>query len=139
MLTTHFLKCVAEDIFKHQEMSTIPFEFYLALSSTEPSIDGLNVTEPLSDTGYSRAYLDNSNLIFNVANEENIVTNHTKIYFPESILPWENIKYYAIFDSEEDGNLLMYGSFNETLHIPIKTIASIPIGALKILVKNEEV
>lgn len=137
MLTTYFLKCIAEDIFKHQEMSTIPYELYIALSSTEPAIDGTGVTEPEAETGYARVYLDNSNLIFNTANEENIVTNHTKIYFPESILPWENIKYYAIFDAAEEGNLLMYGTFSESLYVPIKTIVSIPVDALSINVKNE--
>ena len=120
-------------------MSTIPYELYVALSSTEPAIDGTGVTEPLPETGYTRAYIDNSNLVFNTANEQNAVTNHCKIYFPESILPWNDIKYYAIFDESENGNLLMYGTLSKTLNIPIKTIVSIPVDAFSISLKNEVV
>lgn len=137
MMTTYFLKCIAEDVFKHQETSTISYDFYVALSSTEPNIDGCGVTEPAFEAGYERAYLDNSNLVFNLANDENIVTNHKKIYFPETKSPWENISYYAIFDAAEDGNLLMYGALEETITVPIKTIVSIPVDALSFTVKNE--
>lgn len=137
MITTYFLKCIAEDIFKHQEMSTIPYEFYIALSSTEPNADSGNITEPSADTGYTRAFLDNSNLTFNLANDDNVVLNHTKIYFPETLTPWENIGYYAIFDSPEDGNLLIYGALEEVITVPIKTIVSIPANTLSISIKNE--
>ena len=137
MLTTYFLKCIAEDIFKHQETSTIPYEFYIGLSSTKPNLDGTGVREPNSNTGYARVYVDNSNLIFNTANDDASVGNHSKIYFPESILPWTNLKYYVIFDDEKDGNLLMYGEFAIPLYVPIKTIVSIPVDALRISVKNE--
>ena len=137
MITTYFLNCISEDIFKHQETSTIPYDFYLALSSTEPNIAGENVTEPVSDTGYARVQIDNSNEVFNeeVDGDGNI-TNHRKLYFPESIKPWENITHYAIFDEPIDGNLLMYGALNETVNVPIKTILSIPIGELKISASN---
>lgn len=137
MITTYFLKCIAEDIFKHQETSTIPYDFYLALSTTEPAIDGTGVTEPTKETGYARVQIDNSNLIFNEADNDAAVTNHSMIYFPESIQPWFGITHYAIFDAEEDGELLIYGALNETINVPIKTIISIPVDALKIMVKNE--
>lgn len=136
MLTTYFLKCVAEDIFKHQETSTIPYDFYLALSSTAPALDGTGVTEPASDTGYARIRIDNSILMFGEADDSATVANHTKVYFPESIKPWSGITHYAIFDAEEDGNLLMYGALNETMDIPIKTMVSVPLGTLKIKAEN---
>lgn len=136
MLTTYFLKCISEDIFKHQEDSTIPYDFYIALSSTTPSIDGTGVTEPTVDTGYARAQVDNSIITFDVADESNVVFNHVKIYFPESIKPWSGITHYAIFDASEGGNLLMFGALNATVDVPIKTIVSIPIGTLKVSTEN---
>lgn len=136
MITTYFLKCISEDIFKHQEMSTIPYEFYLALSSTEPAIDGTGVTEPTTDTGYARAKIDNSILIFGEADDNATVSNHTRIHFPESIKPWPGMTHYAIFDDETDGNLLIYGKLDRTMDVPIKTMISIPIGTLKISTEN---
>lgn len=136
MLTTYFLKCIAEDIFKHQETPNIPYDFYVALSSTAPSVDGTGVTEPDISTGYTRVFVDNSNLIFRESDDNASVTNHTKVYFPESITPWNNITHYAIFDAQEEGNLLMYGALNETMDVPIKTMVSIPIDALRITVEN---
>lgn len=136
MLTTYFLKCIGEDIFKHQETSTIPFTLYLGLSSTPPTIAGDNVTEPASSTGYARVQFDNSNLIFNEATDDNIVSNYTKIYFPESILPWGDISHYVIFDDDVEGNLLMFGQLNETITVPIKTMVSVPIGLLSIIAQN---
>lgn len=136
LLTNYFLQCVSEDIFKHQEMSTIPYDFYIALSSTSPSADGTGVTEPSSDTGYKRAYVDNSILIFGESDDNATVTNHTKIFFSESVKPWNSITHYAIFDAPEEGNLLMYGALNETMNVPIKTIISIPSNTLSIATSN---
>ena len=137
MITTYFLNCISEDIFKHQETSTIPYDFYLALSSTEPNIAGENVTEPSLDTGYARVQIDNSNEVFNEqVDSDGNITNHSKIYFQESIKPWEGITHYAIFDEPVGGNLLIYGALNKTLNVPIKTIVSIPIDTLKISATN---
>lgn len=136
MLTTYFLKCIAEDIFKHQEMSTVPYDFYIALSSTAPDVDGGGVTEPASDTGYARVQIENSNEIFGEADDDITVENHSKVYFPESVKSWQGLTHYAIFDDETDGNLLIFGELDKTLNVPIKTMVSIPIGTLKITAEN---
>lgn len=137
LITTYFLKRISEDIFKHQEMSTIPYDFYLALSSTAPNLNGTGVTEPAPDTGYSRVKLDNSILTFGEADNTNKVSNHTKVFFPESVKPWSGITHYAIFDTPSGGNLLMYGALNETMNIPIKTIVSLPVDSLSVTTENK--
>ena len=58
---------------------------YLALSSTEPTITGTNVTEPKGN-GYSRAmlydaYANTANLFINA---DNVLTNNKTIYFEEA-------------------------------------------------------
>lgn len=136
MFTTYFLKCISEDIFRHQEMSHIPYDYYLALSFTEPKLDGSGVIEPSENAGYKRVRIDNSNMFFSEANENNEVLNHSKVYFPESTAPWKGISYYAIFDMPKDGNLLMYGALDKVINVPIKTIISIPVNTLKLTVQN---
>lgn len=136
MITTYFLKSISEDIFKHQETSVIPFEYYMGLSSTAPSLDGTNATEP-SDPAYARVKIINSEEIFADADSSGVVSNHTAIYFPESTQPWSGITHYTIYDGETGGNLLIYGELNQEMNIPIKTIIGVPIGELKIKALNE--
>jgi len=136
LLTTYFLKCIAEDIFKHNETSTIPYDLFIGLSSTTPSVDGTGVTEPLSTTGYARVEIDNSNLIFDEADDSGVVSNHTHIYFPESVLPWDGITHYIVYDAANGGNLLMYGELNDVINVPIRTVLSIPAGTLQISAGN---
>jgi len=68
LLTTYFLNCIAQEIFGHPETSKIPYDYYIALSSTEPKLDGSGVTEPSIDTGYQRVRIDNSHLFFGEIN-----------------------------------------------------------------------
>ena len=64
MITTYFLKSIAEDICKHQQTQVVPYVYYLGLSTTAPNLDGTGVTEPASDTGYARVAMLNDENIF---------------------------------------------------------------------------
>ena len=136
MVTDYFLKSISEDIFKHQITQVVPYEFYLGLSSTAPSTDGSGVTEP-TDEAYHRARIVNSEETLSTADSSTgIVLNHTAVYLPESTEPWPGLTHYVIYDSETNGNLLMYGPLNATMNVPIKTIVGIPVGDLKIKTSN---
>ena len=128
MITTYFLKSITEDICKHQQTQVVPYVYYVGLSTTAPDLDGTGVTEPTSDTGYARVAALNDENIFANADDDGKVKNHTAIYFPESIKPWEGIT---------EGNLLMYGALDKTMDVPIKTIISIPIEGWSIQAKNQ--
>lgn len=136
MITTYFLKHIGENIFKHQDVSDIPNEYYIGLSSTAPQLDGTGVTEPTFDSGYSRVKISNDENTFSDADDTNTVYNYNFIYFPESILPWGTLTHYVIFDSEIDGNLLMYGEFNTPMVVPKKTVIYIPNNGLSLVVDN---
>lgn len=134
MITTYFLKSISEDIYKHQHDPNIPYYYYLGLSSTEPTIDGINVTEPTA-TEYYRVEIDNME-DFGHADETGLVTNNKPLYFPESLSDWGEIKYYVIFDSQTEGNLLLFGEFEESISVPLKTKLTIPINTLGIVAQN---
>ena len=59
MNTTHFLNRVAGNLFRTQTSPAIPTEYYIGLSTTEPTMAGANVSEPASSTGYGRVLLEN--------------------------------------------------------------------------------
>lgn len=137
MITTYFLKSIAEDICKHQQTQVVPYVYYLGLSTTAPNLDGTGVTEPASDTGYARVAMLNDENIFANADDNGKVKNHTAVYFPESIKPWDGITHYVVFDSPTAGHLLMYGALDKTMDVPIKTIISIPIEGWSMQAKNQ--
>lgn len=136
MVTNFFLASIAEDICKHQDTQTVPYTYYYGLSSSTPQLDGTGVTEPTADTGYTRVAVSNDENYFSDSDDNGGVKNHTAIYFPESIKPWNGLTHYVVFDAPEGGNLLMYGEFDETMNVPIKTIISIPINEWCIKASN---
>ena len=135
MVTDYFAKLIGEDIYKHQQDQRVPHTYYLALSSTDPSLDSKG-TEPSATAGYARAIISNDELTFGESDNSGIVSNYKALYFPESISPWGEITHYMIFDAPTNGNLLMYGEFNSPIYISLKTMIKIPAGDLKISVKN---
>lgn len=136
MITKYFLKSIGEDIYKHQEDQRVPHSYYIGLSSSAPNDDGSGIIEPAPTTGYARIEISNDELTFGEADENNVISNHRPLYFPESKEPWGQITHYVIFDELTGGNLLMYGELNESVNIPIKTMLSIPTGKMQITVVN---
>lgn len=134
MITTYFLKSISEDIYRHQYDPNIPYYYYLGLSSTVPDVDGTNVTEPTA-AEYRRIEIDNLE-DFGHADETGFVTNIKPLYFPESLTDWGEMNCYVIFDSQNEGNLLLFGEFEESISIPLKTKLTIPINTLGIAAQN---
>lgn len=134
MLTTYFLKCISEDIYKHQDDQKVPHCYYVGLSSSAPNVDGTNVTEPAA-AEYSRVQVDNS-ADFGTADDHCTVSNNKRLQFPESQTAWGSFLYYVIYDEPTGGNLLMYGQLAAVIAIPERTIIALPPGSLKITTKN---
>lgn len=137
MVTTYYLKLIANNIFKTSTTQDIPTQLQIGLSSTLPTVEGTNVTEPTKEDGYSRILVDNDFDTFDFDTSTGFPINRNRLYFPESLRPWNNIKYYIIYDTNE--NLLMFGELAKVLNIPIRTIVSIPEKTLKLEVTNGSV
>lgn len=135
MITTYFLNCISEDIYRHQNDKRIPAYYYIGLSSTSPSIDGTGVNEP-SAPEYARVKIDNT-ADFGEVDINGEVANIKRFNFPESEISWGTISHYVIFDDPIEGNLLIYGELASPIHIPFKSVVSFPVGTLKIVTKNE--
>lgn len=131
MNTTHFLNRVAGNLFRTATSPSIPTEYYIGLSSTEPTMAGTNVSEPIAATGYSRVLLENLS-----EPVSGVVTNKANINFEESLSSWGTITHFVIYDAELNGNLLMYGELSSPRVVEAATVMTIREGYLKLSVHN---
>lgn len=132
MTSTYFLNCIMGNVFKTKTTPVLPEKVYLGLSSSEPDIDGTNVTEPSTLSGYSRIELTEK------LGEPNngVISNTADISFPESSASWGTITHFVIYDSESDGNLLMFESLTQNRSVETATIVTIKAGNLTVTLAN---
>lgn len=132
MNTTHFLNVVAGNLFGTKTSPPIPTEYWIGLSTTAPNINGTNVTEPTSSTGYTRMKLDMLS-----APSAGVVTNTSNIEFNESTASWGTITHFVIYDAQNGGNLLQYGALSTPRSVEPATLMSIKSGYLNLSVQNQ--
>lgn len=131
MNTTYFLNCVAGNLFGTDTSPAIPTAYYIGLSTTEPTIDGSNVSEPSTGAGYGRVLLENLS-----APTNGVVTNTANISFEESTANWGTITHFVIYDAASGGNLLMYGALSTPRVVETSTVMTIRQNYLKLSAQN---
>lgn len=80
---------------------------WLGLSTTTPSDDGTNFTEP-SGNGYARPPFANNKTTWTTA-AAGALSNAIEMAFAAATGPWGTCTYFGIFDAVTGGNLLAYG------------------------------
>lgn len=131
MNTTHFLNRVAGNLFRTETSPAIPTEYYIGLSTTEPTMTGANVSEPSASAGYGRVLLENLS-----APTNGVVTNTANINFAESTASWGTITHFVIYDAEVNGNLLMYGALSTPRVVEAATVMTIRQDYLRLSAQN---
>lgn len=131
MNTTYFLNCVAGNLFGTTTSPAIPSAYYIGLSTTAPAIDGSNVSEPASGSGYSRVVLDNLS-----APTDGVVTNTASVNFEESTASWGTVTHFVIYDAQTGGNLLMYGALSTPRVVEEATVMTIRQNYLRLSTQN---
>jgi len=131
MTTTYFLNNIMGNVFKvNGAGNALPSAYYLGLSSTNPADE---VTEPYASadntTGYKRVKLEDLIISDEVGGE---VTNQNAVSFEESTGDWGTMHYFVIYDSEENGNLLMYDKLESSRSVEPATVVTVKPGSLKI-------
>ena len=129
MTTTYFKNCVAGNVFGTKTSPALPAAYYIGLSTTGPSADGSNVTEPGSGTGYTRVQMTSMSEPVN-----GVIQNANSISFPESTQSWGTVTHYAIFDAASDGNLLIYDEMDTARKVEAATTLVIRENTLKLSV-----
>ena len=131
MNTTHFLNRVAGNLFRTETSPAIPTEYYIGLSTTEPTMSGTNVSEPSTSAGYGRVLLENLSAPVN-----GVVTNTANINFEESTASWGTVTHFVIYDAEINGNLLMYGALSTPRVVEAATVMAIRQDYLRLSAQN---
>jgi hypothetical protein len=134
MITHYFANKILPLLCGKASSLTSVSSIYVGLSTSAPSADGTNVTEPVGN-GYARVLLGNTSQeltqkMGTVANGH--VENDEIIYFPEATGSWGTITHFCIFDSASGGNLLAFGALNSPITPTANTIPIIRIGELTI-------
>lgn len=131
MTTTYFLNSIMGNVFASKTSPALPTRYYVGLSTTAPSMDGTDVTEPSSSVGYARIALDMLSEPVNGA-----ITNDDSITFNESISAWGTVTHFVIYDAETGGNLLMYDALTTPRAIEEATVVIIKKGSLNLTLAN---
>lgn len=82
---------------------------YIALSTTNPTIDGSGLSEPVGNN-YSRQ--PTSTKDWNEANAGS-VSNSVEFDFPTPSGSWGTIAYLVLMDAESEGNVLAYSQITD--------------------------
>ncbi len=130
MNTTYFKNCIMGNLFRTATGTALPTNYYIGLSSTQPTANGTGVTEPsTNNTGYARVRLSSL-----TAPTNGVIKNASAISFPESTADWfppsSPALYYVIYDAQSGGNLLMYNQLTASRIIETNTIATIKANSL---------
>lgn len=130
MNTTYFKNVIMGNVFRTATGTALPTTYYIGLSSTAPTLEGGNVTEPSgSGTGYARVQLNSL-----TPPTDGVINNSAAISFPESTSDWfpasAPAMYYVIYDAQSGGNLLMYNQLTTSRVIETNTIATIKANSL---------
>lgn len=128
MNTNYFINLIAGNIFRTKTSPSIPTNYYIGLSSTEPTVDGVCTGEPSrSGTGYSRVKLSNLSTPSN-----GVISNASNIDFNESLSSWGQMRYYVVYDSETGGNLLFGGALKTPITVDAGTAVILKTGEFKV-------
>ena len=132
MNTTYYLNLVMGNIFHTKADPGIPDEYYMGLSASEPTIDGVDTGEPsINGTGYERVKLSSLS-----APENGVIKNASAIGFNESVTNWGVMRYYTVYDAKTGGNLLFYGPLTLSRTVEPNTVVTIKSGELTIQLSN---
>lgn len=114
-------------VFISSSYSLPPRPQYIGFSTTAPTIDAENITEPESSTGYKRIPIGTM-----TTDGDGVAYNVNEIIYDGAIEPIENIKWLVIFSTVTRGTPLMAEQLAEPMTInPGETLILRP-GSIKL-------
>ena len=112
----------------------IPATYYFALSTSSPSIDGTNFTEPVGNN-YSRVSFTNNKTNWGTASNASL-TNSVAIQWAESTGSWGTIVAVGMYDASTSGNLYWYDSLSPARSVASATTVLLAISAVTVQMTN---
>ena len=134
-ITKSTANAVVNHLVGRSQSVSIASTVYLALSTSTPSADGTNVTEP-SGNGYARKLLGNYNqsytqLMSQAANGKS--ENSDEIHFNKATGSWGTITHVCLYSAATNGTLLAYGALTESKAVTEGDVFVIDAGDLEVI------
>lgn len=117
--------------FLGQTGAPILFRCYMGLSTTTPSSDGSNFTEPDAAAGYARALIgiDGQSGTQLMEVEGASAANDQIIFFPEATSTWGTVTYFGLFSAASGGVPLIYGALSSSVSVPANYVPLFRVGS----------
>lgn len=132
MVTTYFRNLVADNVWHTAGATSLPETYWLALSSTEPLEDGTGVTEPSAAAGYARTQMQGL-----TAAVDGAVNNGAIISWPKMATADGAVEFWALYDAQTGGNLLMGDPLDSLKHLDAGTSISVEVNGLTLNVLGD--
>ncbi len=126
--TTYLKNKLLDHLFTDSAFSP-PATLYVALSTTEPAVDGTGVTEPTTGA-YARATVDASDMDAAAAGEKD---NGGSIVFPTATATWGTVTHFGLYDADTSGNLLLFGALSTAREVASGDTPQFKAGAFKVM------
>lgn len=127
MVTTYGKNLILDHVFHTANERTLPSTYYIALSTTTPTIAGKNFTEQAANTGYTRIPLKSL-----MSSANGVTQNASMLTYAKSLTDWGLVTYWGIFDAAapSTGNLIIYEQLLRSRNVESATIFAFPAGEL---------
>jgi len=107
---------------------SVPTTLYFGLSTSTPTVEGTNVTEPVGNN-YSRVAITNDTTNFSLASN-GIKYNNISITYPTSTGAWGTVTHFVIYDALTGGNFLGFSPLNNPQTIETDNTLSFASNAI---------
>lgn len=115
---------------------------YIGLSTTTPSTDGTNFTEPSASAGYSRAFICtynagagwNNKMTTTASGGVGTSTSNDIIFFPEATASWGTVTHFGLFASATATTPVIFGELTNPVTIQANYVPLFRTGQLIITI-----
>jgi hypothetical protein len=128
MSYTNYAKNKIQDLMLGGVALTPPSNYYLALSTTNISVSGSNLTEPVG-AAYARIIIPNTKSYFTNSSSGCLV-NSASIVYVESSGSWGTIVDIALTDAITSGSVWMYTTLTSPKIVQSDTVISFSASAI---------
>ena len=124
MFTTTVKNIIMDAVFGGNGGAALPTGYYVGLSTTAPSADGNNISEPASSSGYVRLTVD-----FSEASGGKI-QNSGRLEFPAFTEDAGVVTHYVIFD--QNGAPFWFDKLARSRSLETESVLAFPAGSIVI-------
>jgi len=112
--------------------------YYVGLCTKSPTASGTgaNCNELEDCNGYVRVKTAKEDWEFTAPafpfTKDGVFSNVSEITFKPATGSWNEVKYFALFDSAEEGNMLFFGQLDKPICVKEQDVVSFQIGHIEL-------